>query len=273
MSAKQTPPPKDAPFAVKLAYYAEGPVEVRLCAQMKYYNRECRGHLVDRYCPTLRGHMFVSGPCKDWHDPDRARRAGQKILARMRRQLADIALEEALTKAANEPLTDDELSIVDAAYERGKALMAEVRINMLERRIATLQADLAAALTVPSIQSAPSDRERQYMEALAVYAKDEDRYIRGEGEPYGSIPVEVGAIARQARSALSSSQDKAQTPPERHAICGNCGWTGPESGLFDDGKFIFCPQCRNCDGNTLRPVEVPPPAAVALMDDTLEGHE
>lgn len=112
MSAKTPPPPKDAPFAAKLAYYAEGPVGVRLCAQMKYYNRECRGHLVDRYCPTLRGHMFVSGPCKDWHDPDRARRAGQKMLARMRRQLVDIALEEALTKAFNEPLTDDDLSIV-----------------------------------------------------------------------------------------------------------------------------------------------------------------
>lgn len=90
------------------------------------------------------------------------------------------------------------------------------------------------------------------------------------------------------------------TKPERHAICGNCGWTGPESGLFDDGKFIFCPKCRNCDGNTLRPVEIPQPApidpekdrqcqrlaqargiipastmerALALMDDTLEGHE
>lgn len=69
------------------------------------------------------------------------------------------------------------------------------------------------------------------------------------------------------------SKKSSAVVPERHAKCDRCGWTGPESGLFDDGKFIFCPQCRNCDGNTLRPVEVSPPAAVALMNDTLEGHE
>lgn len=90
MSAKPTPPAKDAPFAVKLAYYAGGRVTVHLCPQMKYYTKDCRGHLVDRYSPAIRGRAFVSGPCRDWHTPDRARRAGQKILARMRRQLAEM---------------------------------------------------------------------------------------------------------------------------------------------------------------------------------------
>jgi hypothetical protein len=148
-------PPKSAPFAVKLAYYAEGPVDVRLCAQMKYHHRECRGHLVDRYCPTIRGHIFNSGPCKDWHTPERALRAGQKILVGMREQLADLALEEAMTKAANEPLTDEELAIVDVAYERGKVSLAEVRINMLQRRIGALQAERDAACS--RVEQAGSD--------------------------------------------------------------------------------------------------------------------
>lgn len=33
----------------------------------------------------------------------------------------------------------------------------------------------------------------------AAYADDEDRFNRGAGEPYGSIPTEVGLVARSAR--------------------------------------------------------------------------
>lgn len=74
-----------------------------------------------------------------------------------------------------------------------------------------------------TVQAAPSDRERQYMEPLAVYANDEDRYNRGDGEPYGSIPVEVGAIARQARAALAAAPDKPQ-----YAVLSPEPWGGPE---------------------------------------------
>jgi hypothetical protein len=35
---------------------------------------------------------------------------------------------------------------------------------------------------------------------LAAYVDDEDRYLKGVGEPYGSIPTEVGNAARAARN-------------------------------------------------------------------------
>lgn len=31
---------------------------------------------------------------------------------------------------------------------------------------------------------------------LAAYVADEDRFNRGQGEPYGSIPTEIGILAR-----------------------------------------------------------------------------
>jgi hypothetical protein len=33
-------------------------------------------------------------------------------------------------------------------------------------------------------------------DVCAAYARDEDRYLAGEGEPYGSIPTEIGMKAR-----------------------------------------------------------------------------
>lgn len=35
-------------------------------------------------------------------------------------------------------------------------------------------------------------------EVCAIYAKDEDRYLKENGEPYGSIPTECGMKARSA---------------------------------------------------------------------------
>lgn len=46
-------------------------------------------------------------------------------------------------------------------------------------------------------------REVELMqEVLAFYANDEERYLRENGEPYGSIPSEVGMKARQHRAAF-----------------------------------------------------------------------
>ena len=47
---------------------------------------------------------------------------------------------------------------------------------------------------------------KRLREALTYYANDEDRYLRGDGEPYGSIPTEVGFIARQAREAQKANE-------------------------------------------------------------------
>lgn len=46
-----------------------------------------------------------------------------------------------------------------------------------------------------------------YRIALSFYADDEDRYLKGEGEPYGSIPTEVGAVARRAREQHNAMLD------------------------------------------------------------------
>ena len=38
---------------------------------------------------------------------------------------------------------------------------------------------------------------RELRELLTYYVKDEIRFQAGEGEPYGSIPTEVGIAARR----------------------------------------------------------------------------
>jgi len=108
------------------------------------------------------------------HDPETCDRAECSAWGK-----SEEAKERVLIREANRPLTDEEHAIVDAGYERGKQILSDVRND---------------------------ERERQYMEALAAYANDEDRYNRGDGEPYGSIPVEVGAIARQARAILAEME-------------------------------------------------------------------
>jgi len=39
-------------------------------------------------------------------------------------------------------------------------------------------------------------------EVCAIYADDEDRFLAGDGEPYGSIPTEAGIKARAARKRV-----------------------------------------------------------------------
>jgi len=47
-------------------------------------------------------------------------------------------------------------------------------------------------------------------EVCAFYANDEDRYIRSRGEPYGSIPTEVGMKARSARHRFNEREASAE---------------------------------------------------------------
>jgi hypothetical protein len=47
-------------------------------------------------------------------------------------------------------------------------------------------------------------------EVLAFYANDEDRTLREEGEPYGSIPTEVGIKARQHRASFQRREAAAK---------------------------------------------------------------
>jgi hypothetical protein len=49
-------------------------------------------------------------------------------------------------------------------------------------------------------------------EVCAFYANDEDEYLKGEGEPYGGIPTEVGLKARSARHRFVERE--AQHPAE-----------------------------------------------------------
>jgi hypothetical protein len=43
-------------------------------------------------------------------------------------------------------------------------------------------------------------------EVCAFYANDEDRYLAGDGEPFGSIPTEVGLKARSARERFNQRE-------------------------------------------------------------------
>lgn len=43
-------------------------------------------------------------------------------------------------------------------------------------------------------------------EVCAFYANDEDRYLAGDGEPFGSFPTEVGLKARSARERFNKRE-------------------------------------------------------------------
>ncbi|MFT8789028.1 hypothetical protein [Komagataeibacter saccharivorans] len=47
-------------------------------------------------------------------------------------------------------------------------------------------------------------------EVLAFYVKDEDRYLKEEGEAYGSIPTDVGILARLAAGRFHTREQAAK---------------------------------------------------------------
>jgi hypothetical protein len=54
-------------------------------------------------------------------------------------------------------------------------------------------------------------------EVCAFYANDEDRYLADEGEPFGSIPTEVGLKARAARHRFDR-REAAQREDDSDAV-------------------------------------------------------
>lgn len=60
-------------------------------------------------------------------------------------------------------------------------------------------------------------------EVCAFYANDEDSFNREGGEPFGSIPVEVGMKARQARERFIEREARqTATNTSGRAHCNNC---------------------------------------------------
>lgn len=60
-------------------------------------------------------------------------------------------------------------------------------------------------------QVAVRDAEMHLLEeVLAFYVKDEDRYLKEEGEAYGSIPTDVGIKARSAASRFHAREQAAK---------------------------------------------------------------
>ena len=53
---------------------------------------------------------------------------------------------------------------------------------------------------VETMASVMVERDR-LRELLRAYVEDETRFLKGEGEPFGSIDTETGAAARQAIKA------------------------------------------------------------------------
>jgi hypothetical protein len=60
--------------------------------------------------------------------------------------------------------------------------------------------DCNAAPAAPAGDAEDLQKELHLLEEVcAFYANDEDRYLKSDGEAYGSIPTEVGMKARAAR--------------------------------------------------------------------------
>lgn len=57
-------------------------------------------------------------------------------------------------------------------------------------------------------------------EVCAFYANDEDTFNHEGGEPFGSIPTEVGMKARQARERFIEREERTNTSGQAH--CPNC---------------------------------------------------
>lgn len=87
------------------------------------------------------------------------------------------------------------------AMNRAGALAGQKASHDLIRQ--TLADGFSRTKPTPAIEAV--DR-RALDKALAAYATDEDRYLAGKGEPYGSIPTEVGIVAREARKRVEQSE-------------------------------------------------------------------
>jgi len=87
-------------------------------------------------------------------------------------------------------------AIVNEPFDGSEYLRKMMRKIALEHASAVLSAILDAGCTI-----VPKETEAELElleEVCAIYAKDEDRYLKENGEPYGSIPTECGMKARSA---------------------------------------------------------------------------
>jgi len=156
-----------------------------------------------------------------------------------------------------------------ARVQAGQLAMTAQRAEKIRKRLVAIETKLQAAEealsreATPMLSSLPdatnkdSDRERFLEQALSVYARDEERFLNGEGEPFGSIPTEIGAFAREVRRVFelkllvheaTSTKPKAQSP-SNNVTCQHCGWKGSEADLI---AAEACPQCLRSivDGRT-----------------------
>lgn len=86
-------------------------------------------------------------------------------------------------------------------------------------------------------------------EVCAFYANDEDKFNREDGEPFGSIPVEVGMKARQARERFIEREAReTATNTSGRAHCPHCAvcHTSEETCVkalerFNASVFKSCP--------------------------------
>lgn len=66
------------------------------------------------------------------------------------------------------------------------------------------------AWALAALKANPAVAELHLLEEVcAFYTNDEDKFNRGDGEPFGSIPVEVGMKARQARERFIEREARA----------------------------------------------------------------
>ena len=100
----------------------------------------------------------------------------------------------------------------DLVYKRLPAL----EVNSTDELALTLSpaqwgeaVDAVIASYIATLPAAPEEliAELHLLEEVcAFYANDEDRYLEGDGEPFGSFPTEVGLKARAARHRFNERE-------------------------------------------------------------------
>lgn len=117
-----------------------------------------------------------------------------------------------------------ELAIAALELEQVEAaqLQSWLVINATSVRPAAPAGLMAWALA--ALKANPAMAELHIVEEVcAFYANDEDGFNREGGEPYGSIPTEVGMRARQARERFIEREERsATTNVSGKAHCPNC---------------------------------------------------
>lgn len=120
-------------------------------------------------------------------------------------------MSTAFVKAALSAAEQDQIE----AAELQNWLVGNARLIRPVARVGVMGWALAALKANPAVVEL-----HLLEEVCAYYANDEDAFNREDAEPFGSIPIEVGMKARQARERFIEREERTNTSGQAH--CPNC---------------------------------------------------